>query len=286
MLQNGNHLFPEVEAAEIIATVDQQSPSHTLREHPNKPLPTDRIAFSKQLDLLRAYVAISGPSQKAVSHKDVAPLIKMHPVTVSSANAFLCDIGLLHKVDGNKFALSRALYEYARAFEWNKTTAAHKLAPVIQGTWFAQILLPLLQFTKTMSEQEAIEKLALESGAARNYMRNLKLLLEYLDACGLVKLEGGNIIAGQVSSLPEPGKPLDQGQNGEPEMNIDHAASHPAVATAFAQAPEGQVQFHVSIRVDMAELATWKPDRITAFFSGLAQVLAAKGMVEHEASSR
>jgi hypothetical protein len=34
----------------------------------------------------------------------------------------------------------------------------------------------------------------------------------------------------------------------------------------------------------MAELRTWKPEQIAAFFAGIAQVLAAKSNVEMEAS--
>ncbi len=40
---------------------------------------------------------------------------------------------------------------------------------------------------------------------------------------------------------------------------------------------EGVVQFHVTVNVSMKQLAGWAPDRITAFFGGVAQVLAAKG---------
>ena len=35
----------------------------------------------------------------------------------------------------------------------------------------------------------------------------------------------------------------------------------------------------------MAEFAGWQPERISAFFSGVAQVLAAKGNVEKEAGT-
>ena len=56
------------------------------------------------------------------------------------------------------------------------------------------------------------------------------------------------------------------------------------VTTTFNQAPEGLVQFAVSVRVDMAELSSWRPDRIAAFFAGIAQVLAAKGDVEQKAA--
>lgn len=35
---------------------------------------------------------------------------------------------------------------------------------------------------------------------------------------------------------------------------------------------------NISIQVDMAEFATWRPECIQAFFCGVAEVLAAKAM--------
>jgi hypothetical protein len=43
---------------------------------------------------------------------------------------------------------------------------------------------------------------------------------------------------------------------------------------------EGYVDFHVAIRVGTAEFSTWRPERISAFFGGIAQVLAAKGRMD------
>jgi hypothetical protein len=57
-----------------------------------------------------------------------------------------------------------------------------------------------------------------------------------------------------------------------------------AVVTSFAAPTEGIVQFHVSVRVDMGEFKGWAPERIAAFFGGIAQVLAAKGKVEESVS--
>jgi hypothetical protein len=51
----------------------------------------------------------------------------------------------------------------------------------------------------------------------------------------------------------------------------------------FTQPTEGVVQFHISVKVEMAEFSNWKPDRIAAFFGGIAQVLAAKAAVEKNA---
>jgi len=82
------------------------------------------------------------------------------------------------------------------------------------------------------------------------------------------------------------------GENGHargaaPTETKDVAAPGPKgeVTTAFATPTEGVVQFHVAVPVDMKEFAGWSPDRITAFFSGIAQVLAAKRTIEKEVSS-
>lgn len=50
----------------------------------------------------------------------------------------------------------------------------------------------------------------------------------------------------------------------------------------FPSPTEGVVQFHVSVKVDMKEFAGWEADRITAFFNGIAQVLAAKSAIEKD----
>jgi hypothetical protein len=55
------------------------------------------------------------------------------------------------------------------------------------------------------------------------------------------------------------------------------------VTTAFSQMAQGAMRFNVSFDVDMSEMASWRADRIAAFFNGLAQVLAAKAEVEKTA---
>ena len=40
--------------------------------------------------------------------------------------------------------------------------------------------------------------------------------------------------------------------------------------------PNAAVNFNVSVKLDMKEMEHWKPERIAAFFSGLARIMAAK----------
>lgn len=41
--------------------------------------------------------------------------------------------------------------------------------------------------------------------------------------------------------------------------------------------PEGAIRLHVHEVISPRELATWSPERITAFFAGIAQVIEAVG---------
>src|SRR5437879_2468995 len=57
-------------------------------ERPTKYLPTPRITFNKQLDILRAWAAASGPTGRVASNGAVAEIVKMQPSTVSLAKPF------------------------------------------------------------------------------------------------------------------------------------------------------------------------------------------------------
>ena len=243
---------------------------------PTQVVPTERIQFKRQLDVLRAFAAASGPSNTGVASKQVAEILKMAPGTVSLANPFFTDTGLLVK-GGSEFTPSSEVMDYNRAFAWNPDTAAHKLAPRLRETWFVLAVTPKLTFSQ-MSETEVINTLADISAAAPKFRPNLKLLIDYMEAAGIIERDGDVVrLARSVASVGqvEPAKPEEK-----PLVPRKPATT---VATAFTQPTEGVVQFHVSVKVDMGEFATWQPDRISAFFGGIAQVLSAKAAVEQSA---
>lgn len=249
---------------------------------PSRTLPTNRIAFPKQLEILRAFEAASGPARKPVSLTQVAGLAKLAAQTLSLANPFFLDVGLTRKVEGG-FLPSDAVHEYALAFQWNPETAAHKLAPPFFDHWAWNALRPSLQMSRELSERDALSVLSSASNAAPDYRPNLLLLLSYLDAAGLVEYDG-TAVRGRTNqplqaSWPEALDPAD----ARPKQSSP-GQSPTVVSSSFAQHPEGRVQFVVSVSVDMSEFGSWRADRIAAFFSGIAKVLAAKADVEGESA--
>jgi hypothetical protein len=253
---------------------------------PTKVLPTRRITFSKQLDILRAYAAASGPGNKLVTLREVSDIVKMASGTVTIANPFFTDAKLLSRTEGMGLTPSPAVMEFARAFEWNRDTAAHKLAPPLSQMWFTEALLPRLAFGD-LSEEEAITILAEKSSSPPDYKNQLRLILDFLEASGLIKREDGRVKAGsKASSASQPAAP--EKGTVEHEDKKEHPSLSPTagrVATAFTQPTQGVVNFHIDVRMDMTEFAGWTPDRIAAFFNGIALVLSAKAGVEKEVSS-
>lgn len=274
---------PQLENVEEEASGNGVATLQVPRQKPTKALPTDRIAFPKQLDLLRAYAVASGPNKRQVSLAEVAALIKMNAATISLANAFFTEIGLLIKGEGGKYLPGQAVIDYARAYEWDQSTAGTKLAPVLASAWFGQVLVPRLQFSKSMTEAQVTALLGQEAEAVTYYAKHLGFIIEYLVVADLVRREGGNIVLGSRTS--QVSEPIVAETTIKGARDTEQRPSTPIVQTAFSQAPEGKVQFYVNINVDMAEISRWSPDRIAAFFAGLAQVLAAKGSIEKESAN-
>ncbi len=250
-------------------------------QRPNKYLPTDRITFSKQLDILRGWAAASGPAGKVVTNNAVADIVKMQASTVSLANAFFVSSGLIVKTEGGSIPCPEVA-AFLRAYEWSPETAAQKLAPILQKTWFAEELLSKLAFGP-MTENEAVQDLADAAKAAPEYRGQLRILLDYLAAAGLIQRDGNQLKKGQVLGNGSSSAPIEAptAPKSDASPSSQDSLQKSSVPILFGTT-EGAVNFHVSVRVDMGEFANWKPERIAAFFTGIAQVLAAKANIEEQ----
>lgn len=245
------------------------------RTRPTKTLPTERINFKRQLEILRAYGVAFNQSGKPVANKEVADIVKMAETTTSLANAFFTDTGLLQRSQDGGFVPAPDVVQFVNAFRWSPDTASQKIAPIIATTWFAQALMPLVSF-RPVEENEAIETLALQASASPEYRNQLGMLVDYMEGAGLVQRDGSLIRARAGASTP----PTPQPDTTAPVPKVDTPASRGSISTGFSRPSDGGVQFSVDVNVDMKEIATWSPERINAFFAGIAQVLAAKGGME------
>jgi hypothetical protein len=254
-------------------SAERPSQPRNKKTRPKKTLPTDRIAFPKQLDILRAHAVLSNEGEKPATNMAVGDMVGMTHSTVSLANPFLADIGLLLKNNGG-YLPSREAIEFSRANEWGDEQAGHKLAPRIRDAWFGKAILRSLSFSSTMEEDTALRQLAQEASATPEYRSQVALLLSYMETAGLIERDGS-----QVRKL-DSGRPQAPSAPTETPAPVPQTPERTSRPQGASGGPEGGIQFQVSVNVDMAEMAGWDPERISKFFSGMAQVLAAKGEVE------
>lgn len=158
------------------------------RLKPRKALPTDRVTFVKQLDILRAAAAASGPGHKPVSNEDIAKVVNIHYGSISNCNPFFLEAGLLSRQKHQNMP-SEEVFAYAEKYEWEPEKAALKLAPAIRKTWFCSTLIPKLTF-RSLQLDEAISFLADEIGATKEYRDQLAMLIEYMRVSGIVSVDG------------------------------------------------------------------------------------------------
>jgi hypothetical protein len=252
------------------------------KSKPSRVLPFDRVQSAKQLEILRAYAAASNQGTKSVTNVEAAAIVGLAQETLSSCNAFFVNVGLIQKGDGG-ILVSPEVQSFFRAYDWNKDTAAQKLAPLLKTSWFAQAVLPTLSFKPT-DEEEVIGLLADAAAAGRDCKRQLKFLIDYLEASGLIQRDGTLLRSGTVAVDTSGGR---QDTPKEPASSSEAVVSptRPRVATTFSQMAQGAMRFNVSFDVDLSEMAGWRADRIAAFFNGIAQVLAAKAEVEKTAGT-
>lgn len=251
----------------------QSKPS---KAKPSKFLPTDRIAWARWFDMLRGYAIGSEPGGKPVTNKEAAGLIQAAESTVALANPFLTENGFLTRTDAG-FIPAVEILAFKRAHEWNPESAAQKLAPLLSKTWFAQEATKMVA-VNSRSEDDVIQRLGEIAQAGPEYRSQVKALVEWLVTTGVVRRDGGMLLrAFPASQTPEPSLE----DSAKPPATTP-AGKTPVVATSFTKLPEGVVRFNVNVEVTMSEFGTWRADRITAFFQGLAMVLSAKSDVERD----
>lgn len=240
-------------------------------DKPTKVLPTDRLKLPKQLDIIRTYGILYSQTGSAITPERVGEIVGLKASTVSLMNAFLTENRFLKKTPEG-FIPAESVLEFAQRFEWNQEAAPTALASLLSETWFAQVVIRKLRFDPR-DEMELVTDLARECNAQTKYRDQLSLLVEYLHISGLVERDETTI---RVS----PKKTIVKEEEPPRSKSVHSSEASQSVSTSFSKPTQGLVQFHVNVKVDMAEMEAWSPDRISAFFGGIAQVLAAKNAIE------
>jgi hypothetical protein len=235
-----------------------------VKPRPRKSLPSGRVSFAKQLDILRAAAAASGREHKPVSNEEISKIVKIHSGTLSNCNPFFQETGLFIK---NKLQNVPCddVFAYAERFEWEPEKAALKLGPIVRKTWFAIALLPKLKF-RPLPVEEVVNTLAAESSASPDYKDQLAMLVDFMRVSGVVSIENGMV--GLNKSVDEEEQetpvPIASPSDNEPttiktilkKHSGNVVAPHPFIDGLLGALPEPGQDWPISGRIKWLQTAS------------------------------
>lgn len=229
-----------------------------------KALPTDRVAFTKQLDILRAAVVVSTPERNPVSNDAVAKIANIHSNSISNCNPFFQDSGLFtrHKLQSIP---CDEVFAYAERYEWDADKAAQKLAPALRRAWFCSTLIPKLTF-RPLPIDEAIGFLAEESGATKGHKEQLAIIIEYMKAAGIVTVENGIVTIIKNSNVESQQKDSETQKKPQDEVPLQKAKVakeadsesdlHPFITGLLKTLPPPETEWTMAGRIKWLQTAS------------------------------
>jgi hypothetical protein len=163
------------------------------------PLPSS--SYKELIKIIRAYGRIATEATLA----DVAKLAVMAETTVSGNNKFLIALGIIKS--GQKKTITPLGVELANALEHDMPDAiSAKWRAVVEATEFLQNVIAAVRIRKSMDESSLESHVAYSAGQPKTpgVATGARTVVDILTVAGLLKEEGGTLVAGAPEPRPIP----------------------------------------------------------------------------------
>lgn len=234
-----------------------------------RPLPTDRMKFAIQVETLKAYVSASGQGRHAISTDDLDGHVSVTPSTAGLNNAFFHSSGLLAKESRGRYLPIPEVVAFAREAGFDSAEAAKLLGPVLAKTWYYEATRNRIEL-EAASRQQVIQCLARAAGAQGHHIAQLDTIIDWLAFVGLVTVEGDTV---RLAEAAGPATADTDTTAPEPEEVTETPTSAPA-------RQRGAAVLSFSLELTADDLAKISAEQITALFTAVGQVMAAKNAAD------
>lgn len=272
-------------ASEAVAA----SPRQPLRARASRSLPTDRIKFSTQIDILNAFAK----ARANVSSEDLARFTSVSAATAGLNNNFFLESGLIERVKKGRYDPAPIVLDFARAYGFasddaQRADAAHRLAPTLRGTWYYATVADRLDMGPA-TRDDLVRQLAHAAGAETHHKPQLESILDWLAFAGLLEFDGdvASLVGSAQSEEPVHGRaiPLSPTLAVDADVARPHehagspasrqgAAGEPVVQTPHAS--PAVLAFSLDLSLTADDLALLTPEQIRAIYEAVGLVASIK----------
>jgi hypothetical protein len=166
------------------------SAGRAQKQRADRSLPTDRLSFEKQAEVLRVIAQI----RRAVAAEDLSAAIGLKGNTGGLNNKFFRDSGWINPAGRGAYTAADVLVEYHRHLNVDPADTAgarRHLAESARSSWYWQVLEPML--AGGIRQTLVLHALSKEA-AAYDHTQQLLLILEWLEWLGLIQREGEMVL--------------------------------------------------------------------------------------------
>ena len=176
--------------------------SRPQKARADRSLPTDRLSFDKQVDVLRAIAQMSGSNRRPVTAEDLSASIGLRGNTGGLSNKFFRDSGWVVSAGRGMYTATDPLLEYHRHLNVDPQDmggARRHLAGAARDSWYWEVVEQLLDGG---ARQTMILHALSKAAGAYDHMPQLQLILTWLEWLGLVRREGDLVLMGNAEVGP------------------------------------------------------------------------------------
>jgi hypothetical protein len=177
------------------------------KQRADRSLPTDRLNFEKQVEVLRVIAQMSGNSRRPVTAEDLSAAIGLKGNTGGLSNKFFRDSGWVVSAGRGMYAATEPLMDYHRHLNVDPQDvdgARRYLAASAEASWYWEALEPMLEGG---ARQTIVLHTLSKAAGAYEHTPQLLLIVTWLEWLGLVRREGDLVLreASEVHHSPEQG---------------------------------------------------------------------------------
>lgn len=256
------------------------------KARPERPIPTDRLRFDNQLEVLKAVASLSGNNRKGVTAETMSAAIGLSGGTGGLNSRFFRSVNWFDTVGRGEYTASDGLLAYVQHVNVDPDEtfeATVGLRGEMRRSWVWETVGPLLESGHAVREKAILLALAQAAGAQK-HTPQLETIVEWLVWVGLVVREGESIRLSEAAPATEPQTDEvfgdDEGDQNrvEDEDKAESGSSiSPEAETSTEQVTEKPIDnaiisFSVNVRLTAEDVKTLGEDEM-AFVMSLAEKL-------------
>jgi len=243
---------------------------------PEYALPTDRLSFQKQLEVLKAFAVGSQNATQPVGAKKLASLTHIGYATAPLNNIFYFETGLITRAKKGLYLPTPPTLEFARRVSFSTANAGEALTTTFENTWFYKAVVERLAMGSA-TKPTIVEALARTASADASYATQFGTLLDWLAYVGLITIgddENVALVKGAEIGGGEPGLRGAEWRGTTPGQIAPSKSEEPTTAPIVESPTVLAISIELALTVD--DLAKLSAEQVSELFKGAGQVASVK----------